>query len=99
MERHLRPAPRQVELHTEWGRLTYLEQTARLPNGRTQLVKWHGFLDGEPIDRDRLEKLVMLHALVGERCDHTYHVPLCAGVAEGQPCTKCGEAYRMRRSA
>jgi hypothetical protein len=95
-------SPRHVTIDTEYGNLSYLEQLARLPDGSSQIVRWSGWLNGEPIDRERLATLVAVAGIEAtmERCDHTYQVPLLAGIADGQPCTKCGEPYhRQRRSA
>ena len=63
--------------------------------GRCEGRKRLGWLNGHPISDDELE--LRLAAL--EPCVHTYRVPLCAGIADGQPCSKCGEPYRLRRSA
>jgi hypothetical protein len=60
---HDRPAPREVDIDTIYGRLTYLEQIARVPSGGTKLVRWRGALDGTPIDRERIDALVLAHAI------------------------------------
>jgi hypothetical protein len=58
--------PREVVMHTQYGRLAFLEQLARMPSGKTKMVRWRGTLNGAPVDRERLDMLVLAHAIDAE---------------------------------